>query len=346
METMEDKVYDGDENSQDVGVNITTYDVTTSPNDFNTRTLNDFLEDGMIKIPGFQRNYVWDKKRASKLIESLIIGIPVPQIFLYEKGKNQFLVIDGQQRYLSIYFFKKMRFPKEEKRVELKEIFNKNNGFPKEILSNNDYFTDFELKLNKDNRFHKKNYDTLEENDRKAFNIRTIRNIIIKQNAPDDGNSVIFEIFNRLNSGGMNLKPQELRTSLYHSDFYEMLYKINLSDNWRKLLPEKKPDINMKDIEILLRGFSMLVDHESYTPSFIRFLNRFSAKAKGYSADRIIYFESLFECIVDSLVNIDNKVFFTESGKFSVPIYESIFVAIAEEAYKAGNLDIKRFNPS
>jgi uncharacterized protein with ParB-like and HNH nuclease domain len=347
MSAMEEKTYDGDEEAQEVNVNITTYDVTTSPNDFNTRTLNDFIEDGMVKIPGFQRNYVWDKKRASKLIESLIIGIPVPQIFLYEKEKNQFLVIDGQQRYLSIYFFKKMRFPRDEKLVELRDIFNKNNGFPKEILSNNDYFTDFELKLNKDNRFHKKNYDTIEEHDRKAFNIRTIRSIIIKQNAPDDGNSVMFEIFNRLNSGGINLKPQELRTSLYHSDFYEMLYKINLYKNWRKLLPEENPDINMKDVEILLRGFAMLVDHENYTPSFIKFLNKFSSKAKGssrekgFSSDEISYFESLFTKIVDSLVSIDSRIFFTESGKFSVPIYESIFVAIAEEAYRAKNFEIK-----
>jgi uncharacterized protein with ParB-like and HNH nuclease domain len=350
MAAIEDKIYDGDEEFQDVGTNITTYDVTTSPNDFNTRTLNDFIDDGMVKIPGFQRNYVWDKKRASKLIESLIIGIPVPQIFLYEEEKNQFLVIDGQQRYFSIYFFKKMRFPKDEKRMELRKIFNENKGFPKEILSSNDYFTDFELKLNKENCFHNKKYETLEDNDRRAFDMRTIRNIIIKQNAPDDGNTVIFEIFNRLNSGGINLKPQELRTSLYHSNFYEMLYRINLNKNWRELLPEKKPDINMKDIEILLRGFAMLVDYESYSASFIKFLNKFSAKAKGTSKakgflqEEISYFENLFTKIIDFLVKIDKKVFFSEAGKFSVPIYESIFVAIAENAYKAKNLEIKITN--
>jgi uncharacterized protein with ParB-like and HNH nuclease domain len=50
-----------------------------------------------VKIPGFQRNYVWDIKRASKLIESIIIGIPIPQIFLFEEDRNKFIVIDGQQ---------------------------------------------------------------------------------------------------------------------------------------------------------------------------------------------------------------------------------------------------------
>jgi uncharacterized protein with ParB-like and HNH nuclease domain len=87
------------------------YDITAAPNDFNISTLFSFVESGAVKIPGFQRNYVWDIKRASRLIESLLIGLPIPQIFLYEEGKNRFLVIDGQQRLMSIYYFIKKRFP-------------------------------------------------------------------------------------------------------------------------------------------------------------------------------------------------------------------------------------------
>lgn len=90
--------------------------------------------------------------------------------------------------------------------------------------------------------------------------MKTIRNIIIKQNAPDDGDTVIFEIFNRLNSGGVNLKAQEIRTSLYHSPFYDMLYRININQLWRTQTPKNIPDLNMKDIEILLRGFAMLLE--------------------------------------------------------------------------------------
>jgi uncharacterized protein with ParB-like and HNH nuclease domain len=87
------------------------YDVTSSPNDFNVHTLCSFLEVGIISLPAFQRHYVWDKKRASKFIESLLIGLPVPQIFLYEQEKNKFLIIDGQQRYFTIYFFLKKALP-------------------------------------------------------------------------------------------------------------------------------------------------------------------------------------------------------------------------------------------
>ena len=73
------------------------YDLTATPNDFNVLTIHSFIESGAVKIPAFQRNDVWDIKRASKLIESLILGLPVPQILPYEEARNSFLVIDGQQ---------------------------------------------------------------------------------------------------------------------------------------------------------------------------------------------------------------------------------------------------------
>jgi hypothetical protein len=68
------------------------------------------------------------------------------------------------------------------------------------------------------------NYDTLAPEDQTTFNLRTIRNVIIKQNAPEEeGDTSVFEIFYRLNTGGVNLRPQEIRTSLYHSDFMDAL---------------------------------------------------------------------------------------------------------------------------
>ena len=110
------------------------YEVTASPNDFNLLTLLNFIESGAIEIPGFQRNYVWDIKRASKLIESIIIGLSVPQIFLYEEGRNSFLVIDGQQRLMSLYYFWKGRFPRKEKRSELRTVFDEEGHIPKDFF--------------------------------------------------------------------------------------------------------------------------------------------------------------------------------------------------------------------
>ncbi|MEJ5178858.1 DUF262 domain-containing protein [Erwinia sp. MYb416] len=126
---------------------IAEYDITSTPNDFNVMTLFSFIESGAVKIPGFQRNFVWDIARSSKLIESLILGLPVPQIFLYEQGRNNFLVIDGQQRLMSIYYFVKKRFPRKEMRVELREIFDKAGRIPEEVLHDDTYFQSFNLKL-------------------------------------------------------------------------------------------------------------------------------------------------------------------------------------------------------
>jgi uncharacterized protein with ParB-like and HNH nuclease domain len=116
--------YADPDSSQDDDFQIDEYDLTSTPNDFNVLTIVSFIKSGAVKIPGFQRNYVWDINRASKLIESLILGLPVPQIFLYEEARNKFLVIDGQQRLMSIYYFVSQRFPLKEKRGELRIFLN------------------------------------------------------------------------------------------------------------------------------------------------------------------------------------------------------------------------------
>lgn len=338
-------IEDENEDFEDVG--FTEYDISASPNDFNLKTLFDFIHSGIVKIPGFQRNYVWDIKRASKLIESIIIGIPIPQIFLFEEERNKFIVIDGQQRYMTIYYFMKKRFPREDKRFELRQIFDEKSGIPENILNDNDYFVDFNLQLSdpkpgSKNKFNKLNYFTLDDSDKITFDLRTIRNIIIKQNSPDDGNSVVFEIFNRLNSGGVNLKPQEIRTSLFHSGFYDSLYALNLDSNWRLLTPQAEPDIHMKDIEILLRGFAMLVMKEEYSPSMTKFLNKFSLKAKKFPVENIEYLKSVFHTFVKYCISLDSKLFFSKTGRFNISVFESIFFALCKDAFDRKDLNIRK----
>ena len=334
-----------DLNDSSEDISFTEYDISASPNDFNIKTLFDFIGSGVVKIPGFQRNYVWDIKRASKLIESIIIGIPIPQIFLYEEARNRFTVIDGQQRYMTIYYFMNKRFPRNEKRQELRMIFDRNKGIPESILNNNEYFVDFNLTLpttqpNRKNKFNGLNFFTLDEEDKTSFELRTIRNIIIKQNAPDDEHSVVFEIFNRLNSGGVNLKPQEIRTSLFHSAFYDMLYRINLDTRWRQLTPSSTPDLNMKDVEILLRGFAMLVDGSTYKPSMTKFLNKFSLEAKLFPEGNIKYLEELFLRFSEKAFLEGSKIFHSKTGKFNISVFESIFVAACFSAFDSKTLDV------
>jgi len=344
-EADEQKWYEDDSDEGDIGYSFKEYDVTSTPNDFNTKTIIDFIESGLFKIPGFQRNYVWDIKRASKLVESIIIGLPIPQVFLYEESKNSYLVIDGQQRLLTLYFFYKERFPKKEKRFELRQVFENNGKFPDEFLHNDDYFEDFKLKLNEisqpeKNKLHGIRYSTLEEF-KTSFDLKTVRNIIIKQNYPSDDDSAMFEIFNRLNSGGVVLKAQEIRTSLYHSDFYNHLYELNLYKNWRILLNKPESDIHMKDVETLLRGFAMLLRSDDYRPSMARFLNQFSKNSKSFKQESLAYFQKLFELFCDKVVDLNPKIFVAKSGKFSITVFESVFVALCSEAAKKEVLDIK-----
>lgn len=329
---------------------IREYDITSSPNDFNTLTLFSFIESGVVKIPGFQRNYVWDVKRASKLIESMVIGLPVPQIFLYEEDRNSFLVIDGQQRLMSLYYFIKQRFPNKEKRIELRRIFEEHGKIPSEIIEDDNYFSKFNLQLPEQlprlpNRLNKLNYSTLGEL-KTTFDLRTIRNIIIKQTSPPDDDSSIYEIFNRLNSGGMNLKPQEIRTSLYHSSFYDLLYRLNGDTRWRRLLGISEPDLHMKDVEVLLRGVAMLVEGKEYSPSMVKFLNNFSRKSKTTTDEQNQYLEQLFRTFLETCGPLGERPFHgRKTSKFNISLFEAVFAAECGPAFKRRDTELKPFEP-
>ena len=311
---------------------IKEYDITSTPNDFNISTLFSLMNNGIVKIPLFQRNYVWDIKQASKLIESIILGLPIPQIFLYERGKNNFLVIDGQQRLLSIYFFVKQRFPTDEGRKILREYLTGNESINESVISNDNYFNNFSLRLpspvaSGKNKFDNIKYEQLEDT-KYAFDfLRTIRSVVIKQNAPDDEDSSMYEIFNRLNTGGRNLKPQEIRMSLYYSNFYYMLFEINNLKLWRDILGQPSPDINFKDIEILVRAFAMLFLHNDYSSSMTRFLNRFSKASEKFEQSLIDYLKELFISFLNSCKKLAQRDFYSQNSKFSISLFESVFVA-------------------
>ena len=325
-----------DETDQEI--EVLEYDITSTPNDFNVTTLFNFVESGAVVVPGFQRHFVWDIRRSSKLIESLILGLPVPQIFLYEKGKNKFLVIDGQQRLMSIYYFIKQRYPRKEKRAEIRRIFDSYGRIPDEILHEDEYFTNFRLQLparlpGQPNPFAGKSYSTLGDT-KFQLDLRPIRNVIVKQNSPDNDDSSVFEIFSRLNSGGMNLTPQEIRLSLYHSDFYNELMELNLRPLWRRVLGSNNPDLHQKDVEILLRMFAMLVDHSEYAPSMMKFLNQFSKKCQKNSKDQNEYLRELFDSFLQSTTKLPANAFLSKkTQRFSIALIEAVFTASVLEAF-------------
>ena len=334
-----------DEDEADI--QVPEYDITASSNDFNVMTIVSFLEEGAIRLPPYQRNYTWDRRRASKLIESLIIGLPVPQIFLYEEGKNRFSILDGQQRLMSVYFFWRMRFPKKGKRAELREIFAEKGIFPENVMSDDTYFEKFNLDLpaeggEEKGALHGKNFETLEEF-QPQFKLRPVRSVIIKQNEPKDDNSSVYEMFDRLNTGGVNLKPQEIRANLYYGDFYRAIYDLNKIESWRKLIGQENADSNLRDVELILRSFAMLCFLNEYRPSMTRFLNRFSNEAKkNFSKEKVKFLQQLFEKFLVLISDLDPSLF-KLSGRFSIAVFEAAFYACCSVAFSSQ--DITKIKP-
>jgi len=292
-----------------------------------------------VVIPGFQRNYVWDLRRASKLIESLIIGLPVPQTFLYEEARNRFLVIDGQQRMMSIYYFVKGRFPRKDRRAEIRREVDRTGALPEEFLADDEYFEKFNLSLPEArpgyaNKFNKLNYGTLGEY-KTTLDLRTVRNVIVKQVEPQGDDSSIYELFNRLNTGGVLLTPQEIRSSMYHSLFMTNLFNKNLDQRWRVLLGRPEPELHMRDIEIMLRALALARSGTNYAPSMVRFLNRFADDARGFSEETTAEIMDSFEWFLDAFRDVPRALLLSRQGKFSQMLFESVYVAALEQRSKA-----------
>lgn len=169
----------------------------------------------------------------------------------------------------------------------MRKVFDENGNIPESILANNDYFQDFKLQFAKlengaQHPLNNKKYHTLDVSQRSAFDLMPIRCMSIRQNKPEDTGS-IYEIFSRLNTGGLNLSPQEIRGCLYTSPFYDMLYALNSNERWRNLVGKEEEDDKFRDVEVLLRSFALLYNEKDYTGSMVQFLNRFSKEAQKFT---------------------------------------------------------------
>lgn len=325
--------------SEEEGAAVTEYDITASPNDFNVVTISSYLDSGSIVIPSIQRFYTWDIKRASKFIESLVLGLPVPQIFLFEESRNRLLILDGQQRLLSIYFFTKMRFPKPNKRAQIRAIFTEHKKIPDEVLENDELFSEFRLNLPpredaKRSPLHGLNYKGLGEF-KQRFELRPVRIVVIKQNEPKDDNSSIREIYNRLNTGGVNLKPQEMRANLYESPFYDLLYRLNKEEAWRSALGRADEDDFMRDVELLLRSIALLTLDDKYRPPMTGFLDTSSSELKKkLSGADLAFLEKLMKSFFLAISKLPEGKFLSEgSGRFSIALFEAVLFGATKELW-------------
>jgi hypothetical protein len=217
--------------------------------DWTTEVLINQLSKGNIDLdPAFQRRDAWNVKRKSLFIESLIAGIPIPQIVLAEKGnsKGSFLVIDGKQRLLSIQRFTKVVDEQEPFALEGLRLRSDLNGYTYKDLKG--------LKA-----------------DLNAFENQTIRTVVIRNWKKED---LLYLIFHRLNSETLPLSPQELRQALHPGPFLTYCDKHSQSSNaLKKILNLKKPDFRMRDIELLVRYFAFRNFAPSYRGNLKKFLD-------------------------------------------------------------------------
>lgn len=237
------EVPEGDE--QDV----ITYQISYYPADFTLKGYLDKYDSGQLVIPPFQRSYVWDQVKASKLIESFLLGLPVPGVFLYkERQTNKLQVIDGQQRILSSVRFFKNEF--EERIFRLKSV---------------------------NPRWAGKTYNELDEADQYQLNDTVLRATVVQQLDPEDDSSV-YHIFERLNTGGINLNPMEIRKCVYFGAFFSHLEELNRFEPWRQLIGKASIDKRLRDVELVLRVLALSHNLSSYEKPMKRFLNTFMLK--------------------------------------------------------------------
>ena len=184
-------------------------------------------------IVGFQREYVWPRPKADRFIESLLLGLPVPGIFLVKEPTGRLLVLDGHQRLYTLRAFYDGIINSEEYRLE-----------------------------NVQPQFAAKRYRDLETEDRRRLDDIVIHATVIRQDEPSDDQSSIYLIFERLNTGGVNLQPQEIRVALYHGEFVRVLRNLNDNAAWRKLFGAKSS--RLKDMEMILRFFAFYFHSQQY----------------------------------------------------------------------------------
>jgi hypothetical protein len=277
--------------------------------DYTLDSIRQYNETKQIIVqPSFQRKFVWDIKKASKLIESLLLGYPVPNILLGRDPESEVMeVIDGQQRLLTICDYFKGRFRDER-------IFKLTGDKDDEGI---------------DKRFINKTFDDLDESYQKKLKNAVLKAIILVY--PKEDPNIKFAAFQRINTGSVVLNQQEIRNCIYGGTFNDLLFEINENNaTWRKII-SKKSDKRMKDVETILRFFAAFFEGHNYDKPITSFLNKFMSDNKKIEEQKIKFYKNLFD---DTIKIIDHNIGSAfprtkDSKTFNRAIFESVMSAVA-----------------
>lgn len=270
--------------------------VFTDNKDLTLTNIKEMVDDNdLITNPDYQRDYVYNDGQASRLVESILIDIPIPVIYLCEENDGRYTVIDGQQRLTSL-----VRYLKNEFALKSLEVLTHLNG---------------------------KYYKDLEKLYQRKLKTSTLKAICLKKESQD----LKYEIFARLNQGSVSLKPQELRNCIYRGSFNNML-EVLAKD---KLLSDLFHDENVRKTyqERILRFFA-LRDFQNFKSSILKTLNDHMHQNQHLAEDKIENLKSLYRGTMDIIKQVLGEKAFCAYDrekkevvyKFSGSVYDSIAI--------------------
>lgn len=250
-------------------------------------------------IPGFQREYVWNEYEASRFIESLLIGLPTPALFLAkDKFSYKYLVIDGQQRLKTLQHFYEGQFP-DGRVFKLKRV-----SPPLEGLT----------------------YSTLPPPERRSLDNAIIHCIIISDNYDPSG---MFHVFERLNTTGTPLTPQEVRNAIYHGPFSDLLQELSKDKTWGHLY--RKVSNRGEAQELILRFLALHFDFEGYRGRMVDFLNQFMLENMNLERISGTKIREVFLSTIEFLYKCIGPHVFVHKKSFNRVLFESIMLLTAKE---------------
>lgn len=275
-----------------IGKAISFKDAVVMNADWTIETINGQVGKGNIELdPAFQRRAAWDLVRKSRLIESIAVGMPIPNIVLAEnkKARGKYIVIDGKQRLLSIRDFIADKF--ELSGLDIRPDLN---GYT---------------------------YSKLPDDDRQFFDNSTIRSTVIK-NWSDE--KFLYATFYRLNSGSLPLSPQELRRALVGGNLLEEIETyIKQSDAFHSVISAKL-DRRMRDSELVLRFIAFdraLLTYEGDLRNFLDEITRyFEEDWTSRKAEAMSHFQRLDAALIASYQIFGENVF----KKWTATKYERV----------------------
>lgn len=278
--------------------------------DLYVKSLIDLWETKDLKIPFFQRKFVWTLKQASLFIESLLSNLPIPALMFYKDASEYQYIIDGQQRTKSILYFT----------GAIK---------PDEVDEDNKKFLNFRLAgLSDDSPYKNKTFVEFEPSIRRKLLNRTLPITTVKVN-DDSDLPKIFEIFRRLNTGGTPLTKQEIRNCICAGNFNEFLIDLNKNKKWQSFITSENDRKRQRDIELILRFFALFESYKQYKRPMDEFLTLYFQAHREVNDTEKVTKRTIFESVVDAIYdNLGRRPFHIKNGLNS-GVCDAVMVAFA-----------------